>query len=107
MRALDDLVHQGKVRYIGCSNLVAWQVVEALCTSRQNGLIAFVSCQNQYSLLVRDAEDELLPAIRAYGLGLLPYYPLAGGFLSGKYQRGAPMPQARASAMSNGCRSAT
>lgn len=93
LRALDDLVHQGKVRYIGCSNLVAWQVVEALWTSRQNGLNTFVTSQNQYSVLVRDAEDELLPAIRAYGLGLLPYYPLAGGFLSGKYQREAPMPQ--------------
>jgi aryl-alcohol dehydrogenase-like predicted oxidoreductase len=93
LRALDDLVHQGKVRYIGCSNFAAWQVIEALWTSRQNGLHAFVSCQNQYSVLVRDVENELLPAIRAYGLGILPYYPLAGGFLSGKYQRGAPMPE--------------
>jgi aryl-alcohol dehydrogenase-like predicted oxidoreductase len=93
LRALDDLVRQGKVRYIGCSNLVAWQVIEALWTSRENNLHAFVTCQNQYSLLVRNVEDELLPAIRAYGLGLLPYYPLAGGFLSGKYLRGAPMPQ--------------
>jgi aryl-alcohol dehydrogenase-like predicted oxidoreductase len=93
LRALDDLVHQGKVRYIGCSNFAAWQVIEALWTSRHNGLHGFVSCQDQYSVLVRDVENELLPAIRAYGLGLLPYYPLAGGFLSGKYQRGAPMPE--------------
>lgn len=93
LRALDDLVHQGKVRYIGCSNFAAWQVIEALWTSRQNGLLPFVSCQNQYNVLVRDAENELLPAIRAYGLGLLPYYPLGGGFLSGKYKRDAPMPE--------------
>jgi aryl-alcohol dehydrogenase-like predicted oxidoreductase len=68
-------------------------VVDAIWTSRQHNLETFVTSQNQYSLLVRDAEDQLLPAIRTYGLGLLPYYPLAGGFLTGKYKRGMPMPE--------------
>lgn len=87
LRALDDLVRQGKVRYIGCSNLPAWQVVGAQWTSRHLGLHAFVCCQDEYSLLVRDPERELLPAVEAYGLGLLPYFPLASGLLTGKYQR--------------------
>jgi aryl-alcohol dehydrogenase-like predicted oxidoreductase len=87
LRALDDLIHQGKVRYIGCSNLPAWRVVEAQWTARHFGLNAFVSCQDEYSLLVRDIERNRLPAAEAYGLGLLPYFPLASGFLSGKYQR--------------------
>lgn len=93
LRALDDLVRHGKVRYIGCSNFAAWQVIEGLFISRHNGLDAFVSCQNEYSLLVREVENELVPAIRAYGLGLLPYFPLACGFLTGKYRRSAPMPE--------------
>jgi aryl-alcohol dehydrogenase-like predicted oxidoreductase len=93
LRALDDLVRQGKVRYLGCSNLPAWQVVEAQWTARHNGLNAFVSSQNEYSLLVRDAERELLPALEAYGLGLLPYFPLASGLLTGKYKRSLPPPQ--------------
>jgi aryl-alcohol dehydrogenase-like predicted oxidoreductase len=87
LRALDDLIRQGKVRYIGCSNHKAWRVVEAQWTSRNLAINAFVSCQDEYSLLVRRAELELLPAMRAYGLGLLPYFPLASGFLSGKYKR--------------------
>jgi aryl-alcohol dehydrogenase-like predicted oxidoreductase len=66
-------------------------MVEAQWTSRHHGLAAFVSCQNEYSLIVRDAERELVPAMRAYGLGLLPYFPLASGLLSGKYKRGAPI----------------
>lgn len=93
LRALDDLVHQGKVRYIGCSNLPAWQVVESLWTSRECNLYSFVSCQDEYSLLVRTPERELLPAARKYGLGLLPYFPLASGLLTGKYHHGQPMPQ--------------
>ena len=93
LRALDDVVRQGKVRYIGCSNFAAWQMVEAQWTSRHHGLAAFVSCQNEYSLLVRDAERELVPAMQAYGLGLLPYFPLASGLLSGKYRRGEPVPK--------------
>jgi aryl-alcohol dehydrogenase-like predicted oxidoreductase len=92
LRALDDLVRQGKVRYIGCSNLPAWQVVEAQWTARQCGLNAFVSCQDEYSLLVRDIERELLPAMRSYNLGLLPFFPLASGLLTGKYKRNAPRP---------------
>jgi aryl-alcohol dehydrogenase-like predicted oxidoreductase len=91
LRALDDLVRQGKVRYIGCSNFAAWQMVEAQWTARHHGLAAFVSCQNEYSLLAREAERELVPAMQAYGLGLLPYFPLASGLLSGKYRRGAPI----------------
>lgn len=92
LRALDDLVRQGKLRYIGCSNLPAWQVVEAQWTARHHNLAAFVSAQDEYSLLERRIERELLPALRAYGLGLLPYYPLAGGLLTGKYRRDAPPP---------------
>jgi aryl-alcohol dehydrogenase-like predicted oxidoreductase len=92
LRALDDLVRAGKVRYIGCSNFSAWQVVEALWTSRQCGLAPFVSCQDEYSLLMRRAEQEKIPMMQAYGIGLLPYYPLASGLLTGKYRRNAPLP---------------
>jgi aryl-alcohol dehydrogenase-like predicted oxidoreductase len=87
LRTLDDLIRQGKVRYTGCSNHRAWRVVEAHWTSRNLGLIAFSSCQDEYSLLVRKPELELLPAMEACGLGLLPYFPLASGLLSGKYKR--------------------
>ena len=93
LRALDDLVRQGKVRFIGCSNLSAQQLIEAQDTARRFGLAAFVSCQDEYSLLVRDIERELLPAAKARGLGVLPYFPLASGLLTGKYKRGAPMPK--------------
>ncbi len=93
MDDLDDLVRQGKVRYIGCSNLNAWQTVEALWTSKHLNLNAFISYQNEYSLLVRDIDQELIPAMQAYGLGLLPFFPLASGLLTGKYKRNAPMPQ--------------
>jgi aryl-alcohol dehydrogenase-like predicted oxidoreductase len=92
LRALDDLVRQGKVRYIGCSNFPAWQVTEAAWTARQCNLNAFVSCQDEYSLVFRKPEAELMPAARKYGLGLLPYFPLASGLLTGKYRRNAPMP---------------
>jgi aryl-alcohol dehydrogenase-like predicted oxidoreductase len=92
LRALDDLVRHGKVRYVGCSNFAAWQVVEALWTSRQSGLAPFVSCQDEYSLLMRRPEREKIPMMRAYGVGLLPYYPLASGLLTGKYRRNAPLP---------------
>ena len=88
LRVLDDLVRQGKVRHIGCSNLPAWQVVEAQWTSRHLKLNAFVCCQDEYSLLVRNVERELIPAMDACGLALLPYFPLASGLLSGKYERG-------------------
>ncbi len=93
LRTLEDLIRQGKVRYIGCSNLPAWQAVDALWTARHLGLTSFVSCQDEYSLLVRDPERELLPAMAAHGLGLLPYFPLASGLLTGKYKRGKPLPE--------------
>jgi aryl-alcohol dehydrogenase-like predicted oxidoreductase len=92
LRALDDLVRQGKVRYIGSSNFPAWRVVEAHWTAKHANLNAFVSCQNEYSVLVRGIEHELLPAMHACGLGLLPYFPLAAGLLTGKYRRDVPFP---------------
>jgi len=87
LRALDDLVREGKVRYIGCSTLPAWQVVEAEWTSRHLGLHRFVACQEEYSLLARDLDREMMPVIDAYGLGLIPFAPLANGLLTGKYKR--------------------
>lgn len=92
LRALDDLIRQGKVRYLGCSNLPAWQVVDALWTAKHAGLDRFVCCQDEYSLVVREPERELIPAMERYGLGLLPYFPLASGLLTGKYKRNASMP---------------
>ena len=92
LRALDDLIRQGKVRYTGCSNFSGWQAVEARWTAQHAGLNAFITCQNEYSLLVRDIEPDLIPAMQAYGLGLLPYYPLAAGLLTGKYTRNSPAP---------------
>ena len=86
LRALDDLVHQGKVRYIGCSGFSAWQVCEAVWTSRSLGLNSLVSVQPQYNLLRREVEVELVPFCKAYGLGIIPYFPLAAGFLTGKYK---------------------
>jgi aryl-alcohol dehydrogenase-like predicted oxidoreductase len=93
LRSLDDLVRQGKVRYIGCSNLPAWQVVEAQWIARQQGLESFISCQDEYSLVRRDLESELQPAMQRYDLGLLPFFPLASGLLTGKYKRNAPPPE--------------
>ena len=92
LRALDELVRQGKVRYIGCSNLSAEQVIAARDTASRLGLAAFVSCQDEYSLLERDIERELIPTAKAIGLGILPYFPLASGLLTGKYRRGAAPP---------------
>jgi len=94
LRALDDLVQQGKVRYIGCSTLSAWQVVEAQWVSTHLGLQRYVSCQERYSLIDRDLDRELMPVIESYGLGLIPFSPLADGLLTGKYRRNAPMPAA-------------
>jgi len=85
MRALDDLVRQGKVRYIGCSNFAGWQLSDALWTSRMGGLEQFISCQNEYSLVERGIEAELVPAMQHHGVSLLPFYPLAAGLLTGKY----------------------
>ena len=87
MQALDDLVTQGKIRYIGCSNLPSWQVVESQWLSKSMGLNRFVSCQDEYNILNRDVESELIPAMQKYGCGLLPYFPLASGLLTGKYKR--------------------
>ncbi|WID94646.1 aldo/keto reductase [Bosea vestrisii] len=93
LRALEDLIRQGKVRYIGCSNLSSWQVADAYWTAKTLGTEGFASAQDEYSLLVRGAEKELIPAIGHFGMGLLPYFPLANGLLTGKYQRNAPMPE--------------
>lgn len=93
LRALDDLVRQGKVRYAGCSNFAGWQVVDAAWTARAGGLAPFVSAQNQYSLLERGIERELVPACDACGLSVLPYFPLASGLLTGKYRRGEKPPE--------------
>ena len=92
LRALDDLVRQGKVRYIGCSTLRGWQVVEALWTSKEANLAGFVSCQERYSLLEREFEDEIGRVVEAYGLGVIPFSPLANGLLTGKYRRNQPLP---------------
>lgn len=90
--ALTSLVDEGKVRYIGCSNMTSWQLVDAQWTSRQGGFSSFVSAQNEYSLYNRAAETELVPACEAFGVGLLPYFPLAYGLLTGKYARGEAAP---------------
>jgi aryl-alcohol dehydrogenase-like predicted oxidoreductase len=93
LSALDDLVHEGKVRYIGHSNFTAWALADADWTARTKGLERFVSAQNDYSLLKRGVEAELLPACEHYGVGMLPYFPLASGLLTGKYRRGEPPPE--------------
>jgi aryl-alcohol dehydrogenase-like predicted oxidoreductase len=92
LRALEDLIRHGKVRYIGCSNFPAWRVSEAQQVAKQINTHAFVSCQDEYSLLVRDIETDLLPMAQTYNLGLLPFFPLANGLLVGKYKRGEKPP---------------
>ena len=92
LSALTDLVRAGKVRYVGSSNFAAWQIADADWTARATGLERFVSAQNGYSLLDRAVEDELVPACETYGIGLLPYFPLEYGLLTGKYRRGEPAP---------------
>ena len=93
LSALDDLVRQGKIRYFGCSNYAAWQVTEAEWTSRSCSVNRFISAQNRYSLLTRDIEKELVPACERYGLGILPYFPLESGLLTGKYRKGEAAPE--------------
>jgi aryl-alcohol dehydrogenase-like predicted oxidoreductase len=93
MRAMDDLVRQGKVRYIACSTLTAWQVVEANWTAKAQGLEQYIACQERYSLLEREYEANMGRMVEAYGLGLIPFSPLANGLLTGKYRRNRPMPQ--------------
>jgi len=92
LSALTDLVRAGKVRYVGSSNFAAWQIADADWTARAAGLERFVSAQNGYSLLDRAVEDEVVPACEAFGLGLLPYFPLEYGLLTGKYRRGEEAP---------------
>ena len=92
LSTLDDLVHEGKVRYIGSSNLTGWQVAEAEWISQTRGYERFVSAQNRYNWLQRGIEAGLVPALDHYRIGLLPYYPLASGLLTGKYHRGEPPP---------------
>jgi aryl-alcohol dehydrogenase (NADP+) len=87
LSALDDLVHAGKVRYVGCSNHLAYQVARALGRSEAKGLVSYVSVQPRYNLLFREIERELLPLCREDGLGVIPYNPMAGGMLSGKHDR--------------------
>lgn len=100
LRALDDLVRQGKVRYIGNSNFSGWQIADADWTAKHEGLNRFVCAQNLYSLLDRRLEREVLPACERFGLGMLPYFPLASGMLTGKYRRGeAPAEGTRMAAM--------
>jgi aryl-alcohol dehydrogenase-like predicted oxidoreductase len=93
LSALDDLVRAGKVRYLGSSNFTGWQVAEAEWVSRTRHLERFVSAQNEYSWLRRGIEADLLPALEHYGIGLLPYFPLANGLLTGKYRRGESAPE--------------
>lgn len=93
LRALDDLVTQGKVRYLGCSNYTGYRLVESLWAAERNRTRRYEAVQLQWSLLERGAEREVVPACRQFGLGTLVWSPLASGFLSGKYRRGAPMPE--------------
>jgi aryl-alcohol dehydrogenase-like predicted oxidoreductase len=93
MRALDDLVRQGKVRYIGCSNFSGWQLMKALAISDKRGWDRFITLQALYSLLARELENELVPLCLDQGLGIMVWSPLSGGFLSGKYRRGKPQPK--------------
>jgi len=93
LRALDDLVRQGKVRYLGCSNWPARHLMKGLCLAEAEGWERFVSLQAYYSLVGRDLEHELLPLCREEGLGVLPWSPLSGGFLTGKFRRGQAAPE--------------
>ncbi|MDA0271257.1 MAG: aldo/keto reductase [Chloroflexi bacterium] len=93
MDALNDLVHSGKVRYIGCSNYSGWQIAHSQWIAKTAGLTPFISAQNQYSLLDRRVEAEIMPASAKFGLGILPFFPLASGLLTGKYKRGEAAPE--------------
>jgi aryl-alcohol dehydrogenase-like predicted oxidoreductase len=92
LEALHDLVRAGKVRAIGASNFSAAQLEEAAALAEEHGLTPFTAVQNQYSLLVREAEEEVLPACERLGIGFVPFFPLASGLLTGKYRRGEPGP---------------
>jgi aryl-alcohol dehydrogenase-like predicted oxidoreductase len=93
LRALEDMMRAGKIRYYGASNLAAWQAVDAAWTARHLGLHGYASVQNEYNLIQRGNDAELLPALDAAGLGLLPYFPLASGLLTGKYRSGVGTPE--------------
>ena len=92
LSVLADLVHEGKVRYLGCSNVEGWRIADADWIARTGGFERFVSVQNRYSLLDREAEAEAIPACAQFGLGMLPYFPLEYGLLTGKYRRGQDAP---------------
>jgi aryl-alcohol dehydrogenase-like predicted oxidoreductase len=94
MRALDDLVRAGKVRYVGCSNHPAWRLVEALWASDKSGLVSYIALQPHYNLVHREEfEREMAHVVETHGIGVIPYSPLAGGFLTGKYRPDLPLPQ--------------
>lgn len=93
LAVLDDLVREGKIRYLGNSNFSGWQIADAHWTATTRNATAFVTAQNHYSLLERAVQHEVLPACERFGLGMLPYFPLASGMLTGKYRRNEPMPQ--------------
>jgi aryl-alcohol dehydrogenase-like predicted oxidoreductase len=93
LRALDDLVRSGKARYVACVNYHGWELADAAWTARTDHLSPFISSQNRYNLLDRGAETEVLPACERFGLGFIPFLPLAGGLLTGKYQPGEPPPE--------------
>jgi aryl-alcohol dehydrogenase-like predicted oxidoreductase len=97
--ALTELVREGKVRYIGCSNFAGWQVADAEWTSRTTGHERFISVQNRYSLLDRELEDEVGPAAERFGLGVLPFFPLEYGLLTGKYRRDSAVPEGSRAAL--------
>ncbi|MCZ7427251.1 aldo/keto reductase [Micromonospora sp. WMMA1949] len=92
LAALDDLVTAGKVRYLGNSNFAGWQIADADWTASSQGRTRFISAQNHYSLVERGVEDEVIPACERFGLGMLPFFPLANGLLTGKYKRGEAPP---------------
>jgi len=92
LRTLDDLIRAGKVLYIGCSNFTAWQLCDALWTSREANLHSFATVQSQYNLLNREIERELVSCCQSFGVGIIPWSPLAGGFLTGKYRKGEELP---------------
>jgi aryl-alcohol dehydrogenase-like predicted oxidoreductase len=93
LSALDGLIRSGKVRYVGCSNYSAWEMVDSLWIAKELGTGAFVSVQNEYSLLVREADREVIPAALKHSVGFLPFFPLASGLLTGKYRPGQPSPE--------------
>jgi aryl-alcohol dehydrogenase-like predicted oxidoreductase len=93
LSALDDLISQGKVRYIGSSNFTGWQIAEAQAVSKRNGFHKFITEQPHFHMLERKIKDEVIPSCKYFNIGILPFFPLAGGFLTGKYKEGMPVPE--------------